>query len=60
MTDDEKLKAIEEMGINWAIRCPSSAGIKETDECQGIEWYDNGAIKEYCSLCWIKALEEKQ
>jgi hypothetical protein len=51
MTKEEKLKAIEDMGINWRGSCPDDYGLKEN--CSD----DDFEIDEYCSVCWIKALE---
>jgi hypothetical protein len=49
MTDEEKAKAISEMGVNWFYNCPHDYGIE--DQCM------DGAISDVCVYCWIKALE---
>jgi hypothetical protein len=48
MTDEEKLQAIEDMGIDINNDCPSDFNFFESKIC--LSYYN-------CLDCWIKALE---
>ena len=50
MTDSDKIKAIEDMGIDLDQDCPSDYGFFESKIC-----FSN----DDCIICWIKALEDK-
>lgn len=48
MTKDEKIKAINDMGINIFDDCPSDHGFFESKIC---------LTDDNCADCWIKTLE---
>jgi hypothetical protein len=63
MTDQEKLKAIEDMGIRTETQCPDicyslkiseCACEKETNNENTLTWE---GVKTLCRRCWINALE---
>jgi hypothetical protein len=52
MTKDEKLQAIEDMGIDLRNDCPREYGLKDSvDECNVYN------VKIQCGDCWTDALE---
>jgi hypothetical protein len=48
MSRDEKIKALNDMGINILEDCPSDYGFFDSKIC---------LIGENCTDCWIKTLE---
>lgn len=55
MTRDEKIEAIEDMGINILTECPSFRGISTICKVT-----PNNACLSTCQQCWIDTLEGKQ
>lgn len=59
MTREEKLQAIEDMGIDWMKYCPFNYGVKGLANCPSFSMSDHEKVNEYCAPCWIESLEDK-